>query len=47
MLNRMRLIVMLTFQGLPDKYRCQHRKDEGLQEGHQYFDQVYKYSKPY
>lgn len=42
----MRLFMMLALKCLPHKYRRQHRKDEGLQEGHQHFNQINKYSEP-
>ena len=39
---RVRLLMMLSLKGLSHKNRRQHRKDEGLQESHQHFDQVNK-----
>ena len=36
----MRFFMMLTFKCLTDKYFCEIRKDEGLNERHQYLYQV-------
>ena len=45
-MRRMCFIMMLPFKCLSDEYRREHRKDECLQKGHQYFNHINKHREP-